>query len=138
MSVILDTSHSPIGPCGPLEQSPFGDSLRHASTALLSCTFDSDKNAAGAKSIRGIVNRAGSKGGAQCAGQGVCECVTGTGTAVGVTGSTVQGTCTVRLSALKVIGDSYLCTHNSPLQGCSDMLIMTIRNKIQDKRVCAY
>ena len=75
MSVILDTSHSPIGPCGPLEQSPFGDSLRHASTALLSCTFDSGKNAAGAKCIGEIVNRAASKGGGQRTGQGLFESV---------------------------------------------------------------
>merc|ERR1719326_174141 len=34
MSVTWDTSHVPIGPCGPLEQSD--ESLRHASTASLS------------------------------------------------------------------------------------------------------
>ena len=35
MSVVWDTSHSPIGPCGPVEQSPTGDSFRHAWTASL-------------------------------------------------------------------------------------------------------
>ena len=40
MSVVLDTSHSPIGPCELSEQSPFGDCSRHASTALLSSALD--------------------------------------------------------------------------------------------------
>ena len=40
MSVTLDTSHSTIGPCGPLEQSSFGDNLRHASTVSLSSDAD--------------------------------------------------------------------------------------------------
>ena len=37
-----DTSHSAIGPCGLLEQSFFGDNLRHASTALLSSALDTN------------------------------------------------------------------------------------------------
>ena len=45
MSVTRDTSQVPIGPCGPLKHLPFGDSLRHASTALLSCTRDAGENA---------------------------------------------------------------------------------------------
>ena len=40
-----DTSHSPIVPCGPLEQSPFGDNFRHALTALLSSGLVSGENA---------------------------------------------------------------------------------------------
>ena len=40
---MLDTSHSPIGPCGPLEQSS-GDNFRHAPTALLSSSLDFDLN----------------------------------------------------------------------------------------------
>ena len=44
MSVTLDTSHSPIGPCGPSEPSPLGDNLRHASTALLSSALDFGEN----------------------------------------------------------------------------------------------
>ena len=44
MSLTRDTSQSPIGPFGPLEHSPFGDSLTHASTALLSCTRDRGEN----------------------------------------------------------------------------------------------
>ena len=40
ISCTLDTSHSVIGTCGPLEQSPFGESLMHALTALLTCTLD--------------------------------------------------------------------------------------------------
>ena len=42
---ILDTSHSQIGPCGPLGQSPFGDNFRQASTALLSSPLDCGENA---------------------------------------------------------------------------------------------
>ena len=45
MSVTRDTSQVPIAPCGPFEHLPFGDSLRHASTALLSCTLDRGENA---------------------------------------------------------------------------------------------
>ena len=45
MSVTRDTSHVPIGPCRPFKHLPFGDSLRHASTALLSWTLDRGKNA---------------------------------------------------------------------------------------------
>ena len=44
MSLTRDTSHSSIGPCGPFEHSPFGDSLMHASTALFSCTLDCGEN----------------------------------------------------------------------------------------------
>ena len=35
MSVTRDTSHSPIGPCGPSAQSLTDDILRHSSTAFL-------------------------------------------------------------------------------------------------------
>ena len=45
MSLTRDTSHSPIGPCGPLKHSPLGDNLRHVSTAPLSCTLDCGENA---------------------------------------------------------------------------------------------
>ena len=45
MSVTLDTSHSPIEPCEPLEQSPCGDNLRHAPTALFSSVRDCGENA---------------------------------------------------------------------------------------------
>ena len=45
MSVTRDTSHVAIGPFRPLRHLPFGDSLRHASTALLSCTLDRGVNA---------------------------------------------------------------------------------------------
>ena len=44
MSVTRDTSHPPIAPCTPREQSPFGDSTRHASTALLSSSLDRGKS----------------------------------------------------------------------------------------------
>ena len=46
MSVMLDTSHSPIGPCGLLEQSPSGDISRHALTAPLISVLDCGENAA--------------------------------------------------------------------------------------------
>ena len=46
ISVTLLTSHSPIGPCGPLEQSLSSwDSPRHASTAPLSSVLDCGENA---------------------------------------------------------------------------------------------
>ena len=44
VSVILDKSHASIGPYGLLEQFPFGDMSRHASTALLSSTLNCGKN----------------------------------------------------------------------------------------------
>ena len=44
MSVTLKTSHSPICPYGPFRQSPFGESLRHASTDLLSSTLNCGRN----------------------------------------------------------------------------------------------
>ena len=40
MLLMLDTSQSLIGPCGPLEQWPSGDNSRHASMALLSSGVD--------------------------------------------------------------------------------------------------
>ena len=45
MLLMLDTSHSPIGPCRLLGQSPFGDNFRHASTVLLSSGLDCGENA---------------------------------------------------------------------------------------------
>ena len=45
MSATPDTSHSPMAPFELVEQSPLGDSLRHASTTLLSWTLDCGKNA---------------------------------------------------------------------------------------------
>ena len=44
ISVTRDTSHSPIGPCGPLEQSPCGHILMCASTAVLSSALDCGEN----------------------------------------------------------------------------------------------
>ena len=44
MSMILDTSHSPIAPCGPAEQSPFGDNFRHAVTLFLSASLVCGEN----------------------------------------------------------------------------------------------
>ena len=45
MSETRDTSHSPIGPCGTLEQPPRGHSLRYSSTALLSSVLECGENA---------------------------------------------------------------------------------------------
>ena len=42
---MLETSHPPIGPCGPLGPWPCGDNSRHASTVLLSSVLDSGKKA---------------------------------------------------------------------------------------------
>ena len=42
ISETLDTPHAPIG---PFEQSPFGNSLMHALTALFRSTLDRGKNA---------------------------------------------------------------------------------------------
>ena len=36
ISVMADTSHDPMGPCGPAKQSPTGDSLMHKPKASLS------------------------------------------------------------------------------------------------------
>ena len=44
MEVNLDTSHSLIGPCGPLEQSVLGNIARHVVTTLLRCTSDFGEN----------------------------------------------------------------------------------------------
>ena len=51
MSVTLDTFHSRIGPCVPLEQSPVGDTSRHASTALLSSALDFGENASAGRRV---------------------------------------------------------------------------------------
>ena len=54
MSLTRDTSQASIGPCGLLKHSPFGDSLRQVSTALLSCILECGENAAvGADGIIG-------------------------------------------------------------------------------------
>ena len=45
MVLMLDTSHSPIGPCRPFGQSPSGDNFTHASKALLSSGLDCGENA---------------------------------------------------------------------------------------------
>ena len=42
---VRDTSHSPISLCGPSEQSPFGDSLRHVSMAICISSLDLGENA---------------------------------------------------------------------------------------------
>ena len=44
MSVTLDTSHFPIGPCRLLGQSPFGDNFRHKKMARLSGALDGRAN----------------------------------------------------------------------------------------------
>ena len=61
ISVTRDTSHSAIGPYEPLEQSPSGDNLRHASIALVSSALDCGKNAE-IGWVRGWVGRVGSVG----------------------------------------------------------------------------
>ena len=48
MWVTADTSHSPIGPRDPSEQSPIGDVSIHSLTAFLSCSLDFGPNAAAA------------------------------------------------------------------------------------------
>ena len=45
MSCTRDTSHSPIGPYGPVEQSPFGDTSRHERTARSTSSLDWGENA---------------------------------------------------------------------------------------------
>ena len=48
MSVTLETSHSPIGPCGQSSgQSPFGDIFTYASTALRSSNVNRGENTVG-------------------------------------------------------------------------------------------
>ena len=46
MSVTDDTSHEPIGPCSPLAQSPTGDSVKQAPTAVLSSDLSFGLNTA--------------------------------------------------------------------------------------------
>ena len=46
MSATPEMSHSTIGPCEPLEQSPSGDSSIHALTASLSSVLEFGENAA--------------------------------------------------------------------------------------------
>ena len=58
MSVTRDTSHSPMGPCGPVEQSPSGDSFRHSRTALLSSNLDSGENTGAGVVVEHLVNAA--------------------------------------------------------------------------------
>ena len=63
ISAMPDTSHSAIGPCGPLEQFfPFGDSLRHKRMAASSSSIDCGENAvtavaarAGGEAVGGVV-----------------------------------------------------------------------------------
>ena len=40
MEVTRDTSHAPIGPYGPVEQSPSDENARHSFTAFLRPSFD--------------------------------------------------------------------------------------------------
>ena len=47
MSVIRDMSHSAIGPCGLSKQSPFGDTLRYASTAFFKSSLECGEYAGG-------------------------------------------------------------------------------------------
>ena len=58
MSVMLDTSHSPIGPCGPLEQWPCADTFRHAPTALWSSALDCGENTGVATVVVVVVHTA--------------------------------------------------------------------------------
>ena len=44
ISVTLDTSHSPIGPCTPVEQSPSEERRRHARTDFKSSNLDCGAN----------------------------------------------------------------------------------------------
>ena len=46
-----DTSHSPIGPCSPDEQSPTGDKWRHAPIAPLSSALFSGENVIAAQAV---------------------------------------------------------------------------------------
>ena len=58
MSETLDAFHSRIGPCVALEQSPVGDTSRHASTALLSSALDFGENArAGRRATVGLSSK---------------------------------------------------------------------------------
>ena len=46
MTVTLETSQDPIGPFGPFEHAPIGDSVKHALTALLNSAVDCGANVA--------------------------------------------------------------------------------------------
>ena len=45
MILTFDTSHSPIGPCRSLEQSPSAENSRHVTTAVLSSSSFGSENA---------------------------------------------------------------------------------------------
>ena len=129
ISFTLDTSHSAIDPCRPLEQSPFGNNLRHALTAVLSSTLDRGKNAVGG--VRDLHARA-------------CACVR---CEAGGWQSSKQVERTVASASMKVLfrvrlNARWECRfgHAPPLQEFGEILMSSIRNRIQsceDKLTCA-
>ena len=115
---MLDKSHSPIGPYGPLGQSPSGDNFRHASAALLSACLDCGKNA-------GV-----GRDGVGCRGE-----------AVGLSSKFWDSYKKVRMRQFGFERDCVRAfAHVPPLQEFCDMLARITRNRIQsldDKRICA-
>ena len=126
MVLMPDTSHSPISPCGPFRQSPFGNNSRHESTARLSSGLDCGENAGW---------------------DGVVRSGSGQGGTVGLSSkfwhSYNESTSRFILyEAGFVFGRDQGCVfaHAPPLQEFGDMLTRSIRNRIQNrdgKQICA-
>ena len=114
---MLDTSHSQIGPCGWLGQSPFGDNFRHATTAVLSSGVDCGEKAGMGRG--GVRWDRGETGGLS---------------------SKFWDSYNQSRSSFGCQRDwGYVFAHAPPLQEFGDMLKRSITNKIQShgKRICA-
>ena len=123
---MFDTSHSTIGPCQPSGQSPFGDNFRHASTALLRPGLDS-----------------GEKAGARRGGVGWerGETVVGLTSKIWDSYNSSESRFILCKAGFGFARDWGCAFAHPPLQEFSDMLTMSIRNRIQSregKKICAY
>ena len=82
MLATRDTSHSLIGPCGPLEQSPCGGNSRQPAMALWSCVLDCGEKAEypgvntplPAQNFGAMHNRSVRKRIRRCHGEMICTC----------------------------------------------------------------
>ena len=126
MVLMLDTSHSPISPCGPLRQSPFGNNSRHVSTARLSSGLECGENAGW---------------------DGVVRSGLGQGETVGLCSEFWHSynESTSRFTLYEA-GFGFrrdqrcVFVHAPPLQQFGDMLTRSTRNRIQNrdgKKICA-
>ena len=113
--VTLDTSHSPVSPCGLLGQLPLVDNFRQSATALLSSMVDCGENTGA-----GRFPTAKTK-----VRQGLYH--------MG------QSSCLGKIFGMCICARTHARTH-APLQGFGDMPTRRTRNRIQSrdgKRICA-